>query len=197
MVPTSFYNGPCTRSLYGPCHRDRCLENSVFGGNTDYAHHCTVVCVIVFLPNSASGIMHSVCFFQDSGATSWAGSHAIAKIHRGRWPGQTAQSWFSIPGHALSWGLATTDRIIVAPWLRILYALSVLCRQWLQRTPLCWKCFGLGVVLALRQLGLKPKLGLCVLLMRLDMKHVAGKPYALTPENPSLASPEQLGGLPA
>ena len=57
--------------------------------------------------------------------------------------------------------------------------------------------FGLGVVLALWQLGLKPKLGLCVLSMRLDMKHVAGGPYALTPENPSLASPEQLGGLPA
>ena len=156
--------------------------------NTDYAHHCTVVCVIVFLPNNDSGIMHSVCFFQGSGATSWAGSHAIAKIHRGR---------FSIPGHALSWDLATTDRIIVAPWLRILYALSVLCRQWLQRTLLRRKSFGFGVVLALWQFDLKPRLGLCVLLMRLDMKHVAGGPYALTPENPSLASPEQLGGLPA
>ena len=41
------------------------------------------------------------------------------------------------------------------------------------------------------------KLGLCVLSMCLDMKHVAGGPYDLTPENPSLASPEQLGGLPA
>ena len=114
-----------------------------------------------------------------------------------RWPGQTAQSWLSIPGHALSWDLATTDRIIVAPWLRILYALSVLCRQWLQRTLLRWNSFGLGVVLALWQFDLKPRLGFCVLLMRLDMKHVAGGPYALTPENPSLASPEQLGGLPA
>ena len=140
----------------------------------------------MFLPYSACGIMHCVCFFQDSGATSWAGSHAIAKIHRGRWPGQTAQSWFSIPGHALSWGLATTDRIIVAPWLRILYALSVLCRQWLQRTLLRWKSFGSGFVLALWQFDLKPRLGFCVLLMRLDMKHVAGGPYALTPENPSL-----------
>ena len=37
------------------------------------------------------------------------------------------------------------------------------------------------------------KLGLCGLSMRLDMKHVAGGPYALMPENPSLASPEQLG----
>ena len=54
----------------------------------------------------------------------------------------------------------------------------------------------MGVVLALWQLGLKPKLGLCVLSTRLDMKHVAGGPYALTPEHPSLASPERLGGVP-
>ena len=42
----------------------------------------------------------------------------------------------------------------------------------------------------------EPELGLCVLSMRLDMKHVAGGPYALTPEHPSLPSPEQLGGVP-
>ena len=91
----------------------------------------------------------------------------------------------------------TPSLVLVAPWLHILYALSVLCRQWLQRTLLRWKGFGLGVVLALWQFGLKPELGLCVLLMRLDMKHVAGGPYALTLENPSLASPEQLGSVPA
>ena len=68
------------------------LENSVLGGTTDYAHHCTVVCTIVFLPNSALGIMHSVCFFQDSGATSCAGSHAIAKIHRWRWPAKASMA---------------------------------------------------------------------------------------------------------
>ena len=91
----------------------------------------------------------------------------------------------------------TPSLVLVDPWLNILYALSVLCRQWLQRTLLRWKSFGLGVVLALWQLGLKPKVGLCVLSMRLDMEHVAGGPYALTPEHPSLASPEQLGGVPA
>ena len=90
----------------------------------------------------------------------------------------------------------TPSLLLAAPWLNILYALSALCRQWLQRTPLRWKSFGLGVVLALWQFGLKPKLGLCVLSMRLDMKHVAGGPYALTPEHPSLPSPEQLGGVP-